>query len=372
MKWRTLGFLFFAAALFSRMARPSDPPHWSSSSTAIDCTTQCHTLHGASGGNLTSAAGNVTLCQSCHRAGGIAGAKPLNDSDKANILTAAGSSHAFNVSAVNADCGASIPSDPRNSAMIQRVTGFGNMVVCSSCHDQHAGVSTLGGTPHVSASILVSAFGSTGSVVSGGSYTGAAGAWYLIEVVTPGSESTAGFRYSKDNGLSWFGWDGASWVPYSGNPRTAAGATPIPLDSGVVVSFSPGSFAANERWQFNASWPFLRVKPDSGDNATGDTFCRDCHRDWVMDHNGTNTYNAAAYRSHPVGEALNADGQHAYDRVSGGVPQILDGNGVAQGSAGQDAYPRNDLRLDSGNRVQCLTCHSVHYAYSNTNGSALP
>ena len=56
---------------------------------------------------------------------------------------------------------------------------------------------------------------------------------------------------------------------------------------------------------------------------------------------------------------MNANGK-GYDRAA-----PLDGDGTEQG-VGDDGNPSNDLALDSGGRVQCLSCHGVHYADSNT------
>ena len=78
-----------------------------------------------------------------------------------------------------------------------------------------------------------------------------------------------------------------------------------------------------------------------------------------MDHDTVRTYDGN-FKSHPVGVALDANGM-GYDRS---VP--LDGNGAPQGAAGEDSNPTNDLLLDSGGFVQCLTCHGVHYVDSNT------
>jgi hypothetical protein len=64
--------------------------------------------------------------------------------------------------------------------------------------------------------------------------------------------------------------------------------------------------------------------------------------------------------SHPVGDFLNANGR-GYDRA---IP--LDGNGAPQGSAGADGNHSNDYALDAENMVQCLSCHHIHYADSNT------
>ena len=66
------------------------------------------------------------------------------------------------------------------------------------------------------------------------------------------------------------------------------------------------------------------------------------------------------FKSHPVGVTLNANGED-YDRT---IPR--DGNGADQDSLDADANPTNDLTFDSENRVQCLTCHGVHYVDSNT------
>ena len=59
-----------------------------------------------------------------------------------------------------------------------------------------------------------------------------------------------------------------------------------------------------------------------------------------------------------VGLDTNAKG---YDRAT-----PLDGNGADQGAAGADSNPTNDLPLDGSGNVQCLSCHAVHYADSNT------
>jgi hypothetical protein len=331
------------AAWCPPFAAASDPPHWSSSTVSTDCTTPCHVVHHAAGAGLTSSAGNVNLCQSCHNPSGAAGDLPINSSDAA-VAGVQGTSHAFNVAAVNGPLGTQEPVTP---AMQLRVMG-GN-VVCSTCHNQHSSNATFGGRPRVSPAKQTTALGSTGSLTSGGLFNGSTGVWFLVEIVTGGNQGTARFRYSKDNGTSWFP------TP----PATLGAGTGVTLDSGVTVSFAPGNFAVGERWEFSASWPFLRAAVDSGANGQGDTYCRDCHRSWVMDHESVRTYDGN-FKSHPVGVALNTNGM-GYDR-----PVPLDGNGAPQGGTGVDGNPTNDLLLDSAGLVQCLTCHGVHYVDSNT------
>ena len=333
----------FLVAWCPRFAVASDPPHRSSTTVTTGCATPCHVVHHAAGAGLTNSAGNVNLCQSCHNPSGVAGDLPINSSDAA-VPGVGGTSHAFDVAAVNSLLGAQ---EPVNPAMQLRVMG-GN-VVCSTCHNQHSADASFGGHPRVSSAKQVTALGSTGSLTAGGLFNGSTGVWFLVEIVTTGDQTSARFRYSKDNGTSWFP------TP----PATLGAGADVTLDSGVAVSFGAGSFAVGERWEFSASWPFLRAAIDSGANGVGDAYCRDCHRSWVMDHESVRTYDGN-FKSHPVGVALDTNGM-GYDR-----PVPLDGNGAPQGGVGVDNNPTNDLLLDNAGLVQCLTCHGVHYVDSNT------
>jgi predicted CXXCH cytochrome family protein len=314
-----------------------DPPHWLSTSLQIDCTSQCHTPHQAPGGRLTAAAGNVNLCQSCHNSAGLAAALPLDNADAA-VPGVSGSSHAFDAPALNPSFDTQLPLDPE---MALRVMD-GN-VVCSTCHNQHKADAAHGGTPKVSPPVQVTALGSTGAVASGGTWTGAEGVWYLLEISRAGTEANARFRYSKDNGISFF-------------PEQSTGVD-VPLDSGVTVSFGAGDYVLGERWELYASWPFLRADLDAA--GAGSVLCRDCHRAWDMDHTAVETWDGT-FKSHPVGVSLGASGS-GFDR-----PVPLDGNGAEQGTAGADANPSNDLTFDANGDVQCLTCHGVHFVDSNT------
>jgi predicted CXXCH cytochrome family protein len=344
-RFRLQWVLFFASIIGAAALWPvasavaQSPPHWESASIVIDCTSQCHILHQAAGAQLTQAAGNVALCQSCHNSSGLAADLPINSSDRAMPGTH-GTSHAFDVAAIHAAYETQLPLD---TAMQLRVMD-GN-VVCSTCHNQHTTTAAFGGAPRVGRSKQITTLGSTGSVSSGGTFNGPDGVWYLIEVSQAGTEATARFQYSKDIGISFF-------------PEQGAGAD-VPLDDGVTISFGAGDYAVGERWEFAASYPFLRAAIDSDDNATGDKFCRDCHRSWMMEHGEVEIWDGG-FKSHPVGQVLGANAQ-GYDRT---VP--LDGNGANQGSGGSDANPTNDLALDAFGNLQCLTCHGVHYVDSNT------
>lgn len=339
--------VFGAAALLvpGEPLRAADPPHWLGVATTYDCTNSCHQLHTSLGGSLTSQAGNANLCQSCHKSGQSASDLAVNDADRASLAAETGLHHAWNVSKTNAAAGAD--GAISSVAMMQRLNVSAatcptqDCITCSTCHNQHNSTSASGGFARVGKAKQRTALGSTGTVTTGGTFTGANGLWYLVE-----SQTNTTFRWSKDGGVSWF----AQGVAMTKGTAQA-------LDNGVTVLFSSaGTFVANERWEFSASWPFLRLPIDSGDNSTGAKFCRDCHSAWTMDHTGTGTWTGAA-RSHPVGIALNANGQ-SYDRAT-----PLDANGVSQATG--DGNPFNDLKLDATGRVQCWSCHGAHYAPSN-------
>lgn len=326
-----------------------DPPHWSSASTYEDCDSSCHIVHSSLGSSLTQATSNVNSCLACHNPTGQASNFPISLEERANP-NFGGRHHSFDVNAVNSNYGADLP---QNNQMLTRI--MESKVVCSTCHNQHTASSSLGGTARISQSRKIAGSG-TGTMVTSGNYTGANGIWYLIEIDTPGSQATATFKWSKDNGLSWI----------QQNVNCGNG-NPVNLDNGVKITFSggAGAFQLGDRWEFYASYPFLRVKLDSGDNLTGDRFCRDCHREMVMTHSEVENYNGTK-KSHPIGIVLNANGM-GYDR-----PSPLDGNGNPQGGLGEDNIKSNNLKLDENGNLQCLTCHNVHYADSNTITEDLP
>lgn len=326
------------------LADADDAPHWSSATDTLNCTTPCHVLHAAAGGALTSEAENVNLCQSCHSSTGQ-NDFPIDSADAASPRVS-GTSHAFNALATNSAAGAE---PPQNNEMLLRLMGAGDdTVVCSTCHDQHAAERVTGGRARISPAAKIATGGGTGSMTSGGDYIADFGAWYLVEIDGAGAaDAGATYRYSKDRGATWI------------EQGLAATSTPSALGdgSGVTAAFS-GDFQIGDRFEFYGSYPFLRTTLDSGDNTAVEKFCRDCHRSWVMTHTDVETWDGSP-KSHPVGVPLDANGR-GYDRT---VP--LDGDGSDQGGAG-DGNASNDFRLDAGGLVQCLSCHGVHYADSNT------
>ena len=348
------------------LARAGDEPHWAT--YTVGCTS-CHATHKAAGGNLTTAAGNDNLCASCHNLTGLASSFPIETMTKANLAGETGTSHAWGANATNSNAGATPPS---NAAMSVRLAS-GN-IVCSTCHNQHlnAPAAITAGTAGTEWARPAPATHTQGAGTGSVAFTAAAAAnpkGYLIEIVeVAGAAGTAKFRLSNDGGTSWWGYSGGVWVAYAaGNARLTSTAA-IALNDGtnVNVTFS-GSYVLGpppDRYRFYVSYPFLRAPLDSGNNTTGNKFCRDCHSGWTMDHNAVHTYDGTM-KQHPVGIVLNANGG-GYDRTSA---SILDGNGAVQPA---DGNPSNDLKLAPDNTIQCYTCHGMHHSPSSTAAQFTP
>ncbi len=111
--------------LITSLKPASDAPH------NFTCNS-CHITHTSPGLTLTSVQGNANLCMSCHNSAGSASAKPFSVSDKAKPGTS-GTSHAWDVPAVNALYAANLTTDPE---MLKRVVN--DTIICSTCHNQHS------------------------------------------------------------------------------------------------------------------------------------------------------------------------------------------------------------------------------------------
>ena len=241
----TMTALLIAGAILALLATATplpagDPPHWVGAVENIDCTSNCHVAHNALGGGLNPQTGNTNLCQSCHSSNSL----PIDSGERA-IPGVSGTSHGFDVSPTNPTFGADTPA---NQEMALRLME-GN-VVCSTCHNQHAAESTNRGRPRVSDAQVVQDLGGTGTMAAGGTFSGPVGVWYLIDITATGTEATARFRYSKDNGISWAPTDCAP-----GNLGTCltASTSPVALDNGVEVTFTgaaAGSFQTGEQFEF--------------------------------------------------------------------------------------------------------------------------
>ncbi|MCP4657904.1 MAG: hypothetical protein GY856_21055 [bacterium] len=231
----TVAALVALVALAGGPLGAADPPHWGDSTVIrslsgdLNCD-GCHIGHQAPGMTLMSAAGNVGVCQSCHAGGQMAAALAISSSESA-VPGFVGTSHAFDVPAVNPAAGAL---EPLDSEMSMRV--MDDNVVCSTCHDQHDSRLSGGTSPGplwVSPPNKVVTSGGAGTLESGGTYSGTVGIWVLIEITTSGDQTDAEFQYRTSDGIAW---------------SAPAPATPLTAGTDVVLTATNLTVTFVEAW----------------------------------------------------------------------------------------------------------------------------
>lgn len=131
-RWATLLSAVGVVLVQAGVSPATDDPHGDGSS--INCE-QCHINHNSLGGLLVESTDGLvsTLCLSCHSPGGWVGmTKELSSSEIADPGVS-GTSHAWNVSAVNVELGAQAP---LQTALLDHLTESQN-ITCATCHDPH-------------------------------------------------------------------------------------------------------------------------------------------------------------------------------------------------------------------------------------------
>lgn len=309
------------ALLLAGLAGAQDPPH--DSTNSIDCA-NCHTAHKAPGGSITVVLGNANLCQSCHNSAEGSPAKflPFDEADQALPgpgLPAgqlpAGTSHRW-------DSGA-------------------------SGHAEADGANT-----------------STGSVQSGGAFTGRYAKTYTITINSGGDVGTATFDWSDTRG------GGATGVVTGSN---------IALDEGVTATFSDGttpSFVAGDQWRIyvrtDINQPTLAAL--AARISDGKIMCSTCHNQHLQVAEPFDS-SAPAYGGSGTGAGRhfqrldNDTNQMCLDCHSARDVQLASGGShpvaVTIPGTGEYQLPAT-LPLDKTlGQVQCLSCHQPHYAPTN-------
>jgi hypothetical protein len=372
---RLVRFLALAAAVAAPLgAAPTEAPH--DLSEGFSCG-NCHLGH-APGMGLTRNSVNSALCDSCH-ASGLAFGFPFTSNEQA-VPDTSGTSHSW--SALASNRGAT-PPDPSSANTVTAALGHyldtGGKLNCSTCHDVH-NADTFGGTVHASVawatSIPTTAGSGAGTLQLTSAPAGARAAGYVLKISAPNQ-----FKISHDRGTTWFGWSAtsSSWAAdstsgYAGGKPFTSG-TAVALDDGVTMVTFTGSFVSQVWAYFYVSYPFPR--------ASAPAMCLSCHQDRNQTYQNVEGSSltlpslqpvllSTTYLSHPVGQGLNENGR-GYDRASNG---LLDADGTVQPSyaqasgqpypAGGDGNTTNDLVLDGSGHVNCLSCHHLHNADSNS------
>jgi len=370
--------LLFAVAvlLVGAIAVAVDSPHDASWSDSVTGCQSCHLLHSSAGGTLTHWPSNNDACLTCHDG---APASPnhfftpaWSSAGMEAVPGTGGNQHKWSGSLTAR--GARAPTAP---AFANYVTD--GVLQCALCHDQHGDKDSFGTTiqdtyapdsAHASYKFLDARPPVSGSGAMALVSLTAASSW--APRVAPSTFTVKVTSYSSGTGVMAVSHD------YNPVPASATWTTGLPFTLGadaeldnpnVLVRFTSAP-AVNSIWQFYVSYPFLRA------TNVGDAMCLDCHADR---HQGYECVegNAAAVDglgascapdgvrtfSHPVGEALNANGD------SLDLPTPLDADGTAGSSTtdgdGNVPNPSNDLVLRN-NVVGCTTCHAPHNADSNS------
>ncbi len=309
------------------------PPH--DSSFSVECLS-CHVPHGSAGNILLRADTVPSLCMTCHTPGDQASALPFSESTQA-FPGQIGTSHRF-------DSGPSghVDADPSNS--------------------------------------------STGTVRSGGTFTGRIENVYTLTIATGGDAGTATFDWSDQFG------------------NTASGVltgADVSLAEGLLLRFENGasapSFVAGDIYRlyvrtdlrlpvFNDPADFEdemarrlaflgpRLPDSSADRTYAKVVCTVCHDPHKQDHipfDPDAPADPTLYTSPGGGRHLQRQDndqnqmclvchspRNVQDSADGSHPVMVTvpTSGAFQSPAG--------LPLDPASRVVCMTCHDVHFADS--------
>lgn len=293
-----------------------DPPM--DSSNGIDCL-DCHTPHSADGDTLTRVDGNPNLCMSCHTATGIASAKPFTDAVQAYPGTV-GTSHRF-------DSGPSGHAEP--------------------------------GTSNTS----------TGTVTSGGTFSGRIERIYTVTLTAGGNVGTATY----------------AWTDTAGNSGVGVTGTNKALADGITVTFANGtspSFAGGDKFyvyvrtdlrlpsEAVSSEKQLALRLENGAKVV----CSTCHNQHSQEKTPADT-SAPSYTGTGSGA-----GRH-YQRETNSTNEMClichSARNVSSSSQGSHpigvsvgaGVPSTWFQAPSGlqtigGKVYCTTCHSPHYTSS--------
>ncbi len=225
------------------------------------------------------------------------------------------------------------------SAVKARVTGSGNAVICSACHDEHSQLYAPWEPFAITTSRGVSgtATGGTTSTVVDSSKTWTVDQWKNAYVKIM-SGANAGLE------------------------RQVASNTATQL---TFTSPFPSAIAANNSYYINSSRHFMRAA------NTANQLCVDCH--YYRNLSDITTYTGNPL-SHPISKTFaTAKDPSQYFTVprepqSAGFAAQTGTRGELNGGA--DTNLTNNIVLGADLSIMCLSCHSMHYT-PTSNGTLL-
>jgi hypothetical protein len=328
--------------------------------------------HNSLGPSYTNQETNELLCISCHKIGGAASALPFSSTDKAVVGTS-GTSHSWGVSmeagvaplnlaagSPNNKYGLKTAAEVTDAALQARLQGAGNKVSCSVCHDQHSQDNATW-NPY-SAPALKGAKQESGAATSGG--------------------TTATIN---DTAKSWSnnGWVGYYVRIMMGNSANLGSVSQITANTATQLAVSPAfpaAVAAGDKYEILGKG-FLRTRNDL------DQLCVACHAYRVPTSVPTGGVSQTDVRtwdgnvkSHPINKAFTATTKGVADASqynsaplepasAGWAPQAGFRYHI---NGGTDRNVYNNLVISYDGQIKCLTCHSVHYADSNSATPDIP
>jgi predicted CXXCH cytochrome family protein len=333
LAWGILPGVALLTLLAARAIATHQPPH--DATFAVQCLS-CHVPHGGAGNILTRFETVPTLCMSCHVPGDQASALPFSDQDQA-FPGQFGTSHRF-------DSGPSGHVEP-----------------------------ALSNT-------------STGSLRSGGTFTGRIEKRYGITVASDG-----------DVGVATFDWDDGEGA----SATDIVTGSEVFLDSGLLLRFEDGgpspSFVTGDSYtlfvrtdlrlpQFNdaadfedemarrLAWLGPRLPDRSHDDTYAKVVCTVCHDPHKQDHP---PFDPAAPAD--PGEYTAPGGGRHLQRRANDMNQMCvvchsprDVRSASEGShpvsvgipSGADFQLPSVLPLTATDEVVCMSCHDVHFTDS--------
>ncbi len=330
-----MGFVGLIILLHLGAAFALDVPH--AAPESVGCS-NCHTLHNSLGSNLTNQPTNEALCKSCHTFTGTASSLPFANSDQAKPGIS-GTSHSWSglmpaVSNPLNAYGLRATADLTNSAVKARVSGSGNAIICSACHDEHSQLKL----PWDALAIPASR-GQAGTATGGSVNT-------LVDTsktwtVNQWANATVKIMSGADSGLV----------------RKVISNTENQLTFGSPF---PNAIAATTSYYINSNRHFMRV------TNTANQLCLDCH--YYRNQSDVTTYTGTPL-SHPINKALAAakDPTQFFSiplepESAGFVPQT---GTRGELNGGTDTNLKNNIVVASDLGILCLSCHDMHYTGSN-------